>query len=162
MKSKAEERYLADGLDELERTLHHLCYSANKSATISQNLSDATEDELGQIEAFTSRFARVVDLISKRVLRSLDRFEFYDAGTLLDVANRAEKRGLIHTVDWLRELKDMHNQIAHDYAGDRLPEILAYCREELPRLLEVCQRIQIYARTLLGNGSPHTELQGLQ
>jgi uncharacterized protein YutE (UPF0331/DUF86 family) len=82
----------------------------------------------------------------------LDRFEFYDAGTLLDVANRAEKRGLIDTVDWLRELKDMRNQIAHDYAGARLPEILVYCRDELPRLLDTCQRIQTYGRSLLGKG----------
>jgi len=104
---------------------------------------------LVRIEAFTSRFARVVDLISKRVLRAMDQFEMYEAGTLLDVANRAEKRGVIESVDWLRELKDTRNRISHDYAGDRLPEILAYCREELPRLLATCKRIKEYGDTLL-------------
>jgi len=82
--------------------------------------------------------------MSKRVLRALDQFEMHDPGTLLDVANRAEKRGLVDSVEWLRELKDIRNRISHDYVGDRLPEILAYCRAELPTLLETCKRIMAY------------------
>jgi uncharacterized protein with HEPN domain len=62
----------------------------------------------------------------------------------------AEKRGIIESVDWLRELKDTRNRISHDYAGDRLPEILAYCREELPRLLTTCKRMMDYGERLLG------------
>lgn len=108
-----------------------------------------TEEALARIEAFTSRFARVVDLMSKRVLRAMDQFEMYEPGTLLDVANRAEKRGLIESTDWLRELKDIRNRISHDYAGDRLPEILAYCRGELPRLFGTCRRIRDYGQRLL-------------
>jgi uncharacterized protein with HEPN domain len=68
---------------------------------------------------------------------------------LLDVANSAEKRGVIESVDWLRELKDTRNRISHDYAGDRLPEILVYCREQLPCLLATCKRINEYGETLL-------------
>jgi uncharacterized protein with HEPN domain len=87
--------------------------------------------------------------MSKRVLRAMDQFEMSEAGTLLDVANRAEKRGVIESVDWLRELKDTRNWISHDYSGDRLPEIAAYCREELPRLLATCKRIKDYGDALL-------------
>ena len=72
-----------------------------------------------------------------------------ESGTLLDVANRAEKRGLIPSVDWLRELKDARNRIAHDYAGDRLPEILAFCRDEIRQMTDVCGRIQNYCRARL-------------
>ena len=108
-----------------------------------------SEEELARIEAFTSRFARVVDLMSKRVLRAIDAFEMYEPGTLLDVANRAEKRGVIESVEWLRELKDTRNRISHDYAGDLLPEVLAYCRAELPRLSAACERIATYGNALL-------------
>lgn len=149
MNPKTRAAYLAESLAELDRALSHLLYSANACADLAPNESDHTEDALAQIEALTSRFARVVDLISKRVLRAIDQFEMYDAGTLLDVANRAEKRGMIDSVDWLRELKDTRNRISHDYAGDRLSEILAYCRQELPRLLATCKRIREYAHTLL-------------
>ena len=142
--------HLRDSLAELDRALGHLIYSENECAHLPPHQATPTEEALARIEAFTSRFARVVDLMSKRVLRAMDQFEMYEAGTLLDVANRAEKRGLIDSVDWLRELKDTRNRISHDYAGDRLPEILAYCREELPSLLTTCKRIKDYAERLLG------------
>ncbi len=141
--------YLAESLAELDRALSHLVYSGEACADFTPDEPAPTEEVLAQIEAFTSRFARVVDLMSKRVLRAMDQFEMYEAGTLLDVANRAEKRGLIESVDWLRELKDTRNRISHDYAGDRLPEILAYCREQLPCLLATCKRINEYGETLL-------------
>lgn len=149
MNLQTQAAYLAESLAELDRALGHLAYSANACADIQPDEPAPTEDALARIEAFTSRFARVVDLMSKRVLRALDQFEMYEAGTLLDVANRAEKRGMIESVDWLRELKDTRNRIFHDYAGDRLPEILAYCREELPRLLKTCKRIKDYGESLL-------------
>lgn len=151
MNRQTQAAYLTESLAELERALGHLQYSADACAQIPAGSATPTEDELARIEAFTSRFARVVDLMSKRVLRAMDQFEMYEAGTLLDVANRAEKRGIIDSVDWLRELKDTRNRISHDYAGDRLPEILAYCREELPRLLKSCERIQAYGITLLAD-----------
>jgi uncharacterized protein with HEPN domain len=150
MNPQTQAAYLADSLAELDRALRHLKYSANACADLPPHERVPTEEALARIEAFTSRFARVVDLMSKRVLRAMDQFEMHEAGTMLDVANRAEKRGVIDSVDWLRELKDTRNRISHDYAGDRLPEILAYCREELPRLLTTCKRIKEYGEKLLG------------
>ena len=149
MNPQTQAAYLAESLAELERALSHLVYSANACADLPPDEPTPNEEVLARIEAFTSRFARVVDLMSKRVLRAMDQFEMYEAGTLLDVANRAEKRGVIESVDWLRELKDTRNRISHDYAGDRLPEILAYCREELPSLLATCKRIKDYGDALL-------------
>ena len=150
MSPHTQAAYLAESLAELNRALCHLEYSANACADQPPHETVPTEEALARIEAFTSRFARVIDLMSKRVLRAMDQFEMYEPGTLLDVANRAEKRGLIESVDWLRELKDTRNRISHDYSGDRLPEILAYCREELPHLLAACSRIMQYGDRLLG------------
>ncbi|MGA0846911.1 MAG: HepT-like ribonuclease domain-containing protein [Luteolibacter sp.] len=149
MKTNSHAAYLAESVAELDQALGHLRFSASSCAELADNLAKLSDEELAHIEAFTSRFARVVDLMSKRVLRAIDSFEMYDAGTLLDVANRAEKRGLIESVEWLRELKDMRNRISHDYAGHNLPDLLRYCRIELPRLLVACDRISGYAKTLL-------------
>lgn len=149
MNSRAHAIYLEECLAELERSLRHLEYSANACACRASDPTALDEETLVMVEAFTSRFARVVDLMSKRVLRAIDQFEMYEAGTLLDVANRAEKRGLIDSVDWLRELKDTRNRISHDYAGDILPEILVYCQEELPAMLASCRRIIAYGRHLI-------------
>jgi len=149
MNPQPQAAYLAESLAELKRALGHLRYSASSCAERVVHPASPSEEELARIEAFTSRFARVVDLMSKRVLRAIDAYEMYEPGTLLDVANRAEKRGVIESVDWLRELKDTRNRISHDYAGDLLPEVLAYCRAELPRLSATCERIATYGNALL-------------
>lgn len=141
MNSSAYYNYLKESLAELDRALAHLQYSAHAVAHLVEPLD---EPAWAQVDAFTSRFARVIDLLSKRVLRALDQYEMQDPGTLLDVANRAEKRGIILSVDWLRELKDARNQIAHDYSGDRILEILQFCRQKLPELLATCARTKTY------------------
>jgi len=112
-------------------------------------LDGATEQQLESAEAFTGRFARCVDLLVNKVLRSLDRMELNPEGTLLDIINRAEKRGLIGRAEDLRELKDVRNMIAHDYAGARVAEIFAYCREQKTVFDGVCERVVIHARQIL-------------
>jgi hypothetical protein len=151
MKEDTRRVYLTESLRELELALAHLQYSA-RILEITDN-QDFDEDALSKIEAFTSRFARLVDLLTKRVLRSLDEYEMFESGTLLDIANRAEKRGLIKSVDWLRELRETRNAISHDYAGERFQSILSYCKEELPELIRTCQRVQIYGKKLLGENT---------
>ncbi len=153
MKSRPQAAYLAESIAELDRALGHLRYSASSCAALVDKPTGPSEEELARIEAFTSRFARVVDLMSKRALRAIDAFEMYEPGTLLDVANRAEKRGVIESVEWLRELKDTRNRISHDYAGDLLPEVLGYCRTELPRVLAACDRITTYGNALLARSA---------
>ena len=72
--------------------------------------------QLESAEAFTGRFARSVDLLVNQVLRTLDRVDLKTEGTLLDLINRAEKRGFVTPSEELREMKDVRNIIAHDYA----------------------------------------------
>ena len=149
MSRKHQAAYLSEGLAELERAIGHLEYSAASCEPISSRVEVLSEEDLARVEAFTSRFARVVDLMTKRMLRTIDEYELYEPGTLLDVANRAEKRNLIGSLDWLRELRDTRNRISHDYAGERLSENLEWCRRELPELLACCARIATYGDGLL-------------
>ena len=111
-------------------------------------LHGATEKQLESTEAFTGRFARAVDLLVNKVLRSLDRVELKAEGTLLDVVNRAEKRGFVADAGALREMKDVRNMIAHDYAGAKAAEIFAYCRAQKPAFDEICTRVEAYVRRL--------------
>jgi uncharacterized protein YutE (UPF0331/DUF86 family) len=151
MTTNSQAALLKESVEELQQAISHLRYSAQSVKKTPDSLEGVTEAELERVEAFTSRFARVVDLISKKVLRALDEYELYDPGTLLDVANRAEKRGLIMSVDWLRELRDVRNRTAHDYAGERLPEIFRFMRGELGALLSACERMTQYASDRLGS-----------
>ena len=137
-------RSLAQGLAELSAARAHLDFFYHRILTLPDDLRGVSGDQLESAEAFTSRFARAVDLLVNKVLRSLDRLELRPEGTLLDVVNGAEKRGLVPEADLLREMKAIRNVIAHDYAGVRLAEIFAYCRSRKPVLDEICSRLDAY------------------
>lgn len=149
MKRDHARRLLDEGLAELGNARRHLDYSFQKIAGLVDTLDGATEQQLESVEAFTGRFARSVDLLVNKVLRTLDRVELKPEGTLLDVINGAEKRGLVVRGEELREMKDVRNMIAHDYAGAKAAEIFAFCREQKPVFDAISDRVVIHARQLL-------------
>jgi uncharacterized protein YutE (UPF0331/DUF86 family) len=142
-------RFLQAALGELAQARAHLDYSHRQVADLPDDLAGADAAALESVEAFASRFARTVDLLVNKVLRSLDRVELQAPGTLIDVVNRAEKRGLVPRATDLREMKDLRNIIAHDYAGAKAAEIFAYCRQQKPLLDGVCDKVAAYAQPLL-------------
>ena len=149
MKRDHARSLLQQSLAELANARRHLDYSFQQVAGLSEALEAVTEKQLESAEAFTGRFARSIDLLVNKVLRSLDRVELKPEGTLLDVINRAEKRGLVERAEELREMKDVRNMIAHDYAGAKAAEIFAYCREQKPVMDAICDRVAAYAGQIL-------------
>ena len=149
MKRDHAHNLLEQGLAELASARRHLDYSFQQVAGLPDSLLGATEKQLESAEAFTGRFARSVDLLVNKVLRSVDRMELKTEGSLLDVVNRAEKRGFVSRSEDLREMKDVRNIIAHDYAGAKAAEIFAWCREQKPVFDAVCDRMATYARQIL-------------
>lgn len=142
---------LVQALSELADAQRHLDYSYQQVASLPDTLASVSESQLVSVEAFTSRFARTVDLLVNKVLRCLDRVELKPPGTLLDTVNRAEQRGFVARAGDLREMKDVRNMIAHDYAGAKAAEIFGFCREQKPLLTAVCERAVEYARQVLAS-----------
>jgi hypothetical protein len=141
-------RLLDQALAELAAARRHLDFSAERVRKVPANLESVSEEALESAEAFTSRFARTVDLLVNKVLRAIDRIELKPQGTLLDVVNGAEQRGFVASAGILREMKLVRNEISHDYAGSRLPEVFAYCRDRKPLLDALCDRVLEYANRL--------------
>ena len=106
--------------------------------------AEVSADDWDQLEALSGRFARLTDLIVHKLLRALDRYEFEQTGSLLDAANRAVKRGLIESTSELRDIKDIRNEIVHEYAIDDLCGLYADIHRATPRLLFLVERIQVY------------------
>ncbi len=96
------------------------------------------------LENLTSRYSRVIDLIISKVFRSIDAVELEDSGTLIDVINRAEKRELIESSTGLRELKDLRNEIVHEYETDDLLNTFEAVRNYIPIILEISKNIKNY------------------
>ncbi len=142
-------RLLRLNLEELHGARTHLTFSHGRIAGLEAERASWTEEDLERIEAYTSRFARVVDLLTNRVLRALFRHELEPAETMLDRLNLAEKRGFVDEAEELRLLKENRNAIAHDYAGKEIEAVFAFCRDRQGRLDAICDRVAAYSQRLL-------------
>lgn len=105
-----------------------------------------TEDHLIEFEALTGRFARLVDMLVHKFFRAIDIVELVDAGTLIDAINRAEKRGLIDSALEIRALKDLRNDIAHEYLAERLSKLHEEVYHVVPKLLATISRSIAYSQ----------------
>lgn len=141
-------RFLDQSRTELESARKHLDFSAGRVLSLPADLQSISDAELESAEAFKSRFARTVDLLVNKVLRALDRVELKPPGTLLDVVNGAEQRGFVPNASILREMKAVRIEVAHDYAGLRLPEVSSFCRDRKSDLNAICDRTRDYINRL--------------
>jgi len=89
-----------------------------------------TAEQYDALENLSSRFARVVDILINKLYRAIDVAELLEAGSLIDTINRAVKRGLLEDNQTARTLKDIRNEIVHEYVVEDLKnlqlEILRY------------------------------------
>ena len=112
-----------DDLLEAKKWLVH-SYQVCESFKSKEKFSVSDYDAL---ESFLSRFARVCDLLFRKVFRSIDVYELEPQGSLLDVLNRSEKKGLVDSSEQAREWTELRNQIVHDYAHHDLKNIIRGC-----------------------------------
>ena len=109
-----------------------------------------TEDEFDDFENLASRFARTLDVILNKALRSIDAIELEDGGTLLDVVNRTEKRRIVDSAERVRELKDLRNDIVHEYETDDLRSLFQQTLDATPELFAIAEKIEQYCERFAG------------
>lgn len=100
---------------------------------------DYSLEELDAFENLSSRFARSIDFLIRKVFRSLDDVEFESQGTLIDVVNHAHKRSFFDTLEQIRRLKDLRNSISHEYLDDMLPNLFDKLLEQTPILIDIIE-----------------------
>ena len=87
------------------------------------------------LDALTSKFARISDLFTQKVLKSLVLLTREDAPTFVDRMNLCEKLGVISSAADLIEIRDLRNQIAHEYLSENLTEVYQDCMALSGKLL---------------------------
>ena len=91
------------------------------------------------LDALTSKFARVSDIFTQKVLKSLVLLTREDAPTFVDRMNLCEKLGVISSSADLIEVRDMRNQIAREYLSENLTEVYGDCLGLSEKLLSEIQ-----------------------
>ena len=92
---------------------YELCQSIGIKSTFSEN-------EFDNFENLSGRFARTIDFLVRKVFRSIDDLEFEAQGTLIDTVNNDLKRNLITDINLFNNMRDLRNEIAHEYLEEEL------------------------------------------
>ncbi len=129
-------------LEDFKRNIHWLVRSLEKAKEI--DISSLEEEDIEKIEVLFSRFSRSVDMLINRILRGIDLLELEDAGTKLDVVIRAEKRGFVESYEELIALKDLRNELAHEFIGERFVDKLSEVLESSEKIIGIADRVMDY------------------
>lgn len=111
------------------------------------SLPPKDEQEMDAFESFTSRYARVSDMLFNKVFRSIYYLENAETASLLDVTLFMEKIGVVDDAKNARKIKELRNDIVHDYAFDNLNDIFGEVLKMAPELL-----------TYIGNAVKYTDI----
>lgn len=132
----------------LEKQLFWLNYSFEQVAQIDLNIPLDIET-INHYENLCSRFSRTIYFLVRKVFRAIDAAEFETQGTLIDSINKAHKRELFESVDVMRNLKDLRNEIVHEYIDDKLEAVFAEVQHLTPVLIQIVNNTLIYSKRLL-------------
>ncbi len=136
---------VVNDLSSAKKQLKHSLSQCNEM----KNKLDYNQEELDKLEALSSRFARLVDILLKRSYRTLDVYLLEEGGTFLDVLNKAEKRGLFNSLDEIRIIKDIRNLIAHEYAQSHFGKIISDIFSFSPNLLCLVDKFENYCKKII-------------
>ena len=106
-------------------------------------------EEFEKLEVLASRYARTTDMLVNKVLRSIDTLELEDIGTIIDIMNRAEKRGIVGSAELLHTIKDLRNSIVHEYQIEEIAKFFGGIIKLTPVLLDVIKSVNEYCAKYL-------------
>ncbi|MGQ9797684.1 MAG: hypothetical protein ACUVRG_00075 [Ignavibacterium sp.] len=129
-------KLLKQNIEYLQRQLKWLIRSYELCKTIGLK-SVYSESEFDNFETLSGRFARTIDFLVRKVFRSIDDLEFEPQGTLIDTLNNALKRNLIPDINLFNTMRDLRNEIVHEYLEEELISTFKDLLELTPYLIEI-------------------------
>ena len=136
---------LETSLANLDKAARAMAYSKGKCVTIGAKTEyDLEEQEV--FEALTARFARAADILTQQTFKTVFALLQEDARTKLDAANLAEKLGIVEDANILLNIRELRNQIAHEYVGTHLGELFLDVLRYVPELEKVIARLKGYCQ----------------
>lgn len=149
MKFKEKRKLFLQQMEEsiliLDRAMDTLRHSFSTCSAINKK-EDYSLKEQESFEALTSRFARTSDILTKKLLKTLFFLIHENPRTFLDAANLLEKIEIIENADDILNIRELRNQIAHEYVIDDLQELIADVLRFVPELERVVVNVKKYIR----------------
>jgi len=102
------------------KEIKHINYSSmqvfKEPLTIERVASLATDEDLAEkVDAFTSRFSRLQDTVGDKLLPTWLNVLGEQTGAAIDNLDKAEKLGVLASADQWLEIRQLRNQMIHEY-----------------------------------------------
>jgi uncharacterized protein with HEPN domain len=143
---------LIDQLEEhlafLDKSVIALDFSYDKWSIIGEKEEYDLEQQ-ESFEALASRFARTSDILTQKVLKTMFIFLQENIKTVLDTANFLEKLEVIENADDLLNIREIRNQIAHEYVESDIKNLFSDVLRYVPELKKIINNVNNYYRKQL-------------
>ena len=122
MKKTSIEELLKKNIKLINDSLINFKLSIEKCKKIDLS-KELTFEEQESFDSLTSKFARISDIYTQKILKSICIVYRENCKTFIDRCNFAEKIGIISDVQLLFDIRDLRNEISHEYIDDLILEI---------------------------------------
>ena len=147
-KEKVNIELLCESLDALTFSILWFKESVEHCSSIVLKSEFSEPSEFEALEALTARFARTVDILTSKVYRSIDKVEMNNGKTLMEVIEFLEKIGVVTSFQQTKRLKELRNDIVHEYQQQDLYDLFRSIYKSSAILLEDAEKAIKYANAL--------------
>lgn len=127
----------------LNKSVTALEYSYDKCSAIGEK-KEYNLEEQESFEALTSRFARSSDILTQKVFKTLFFLLQEDVKTIIDAANFLEKLKIVDNADDLLNIREIRNQITHEYVESDLKTLFLDVLRYVPELRKIISKVRAY------------------
>ena len=127
----------------LEKSMTALAYSYEKCDDIGEK-EEYDLEEQESFEALTSRFARTSDILTQKVFKTLFILLQENIKTIIDAANFLEKLEVIDEADDLLNIREIRNQIAHEYVDSDIKALFFDVLRYVPEIKKIIKNVKAY------------------
>lgn len=100
-------------------------------------------EELESFDSLTSKFSRTSDIFTQKVMRTIWMLLHEPFVPFIDLLNKGEKIGILQSADNMIEIRDLRNQIAHEYIPEAIRDLVPEVIElsfDLAKNIESCEQ----------------------
>lgn len=135
---------LKKDFDKLDKSVEVLKHSLRQCKTIGIK-KKYTLEELDKFEALTSRFARTSDIFTQKIMKGIILLLREEAYTYIDKCNLFEKLN-ISSCEELKMIRDLRNEISHDYNLKDITEIFKDVLDFSDKLLKIIENTKKFCK----------------
>jgi len=101
-------------------------------------------EEQESFDSLTSKFNRTSDIFTQKVVRTIWILLHEPFVPFIDMMNTCEKMQIIRSADAMIEIRDLRNQIAHEYIPEAVNDLIADAIDLSYQLIENIQMCKIF------------------